>query len=203
MPDLISIDASTLVRWAVIAGAILLALAAFVVLRRLLSRPKQAQPPVDLVIDVASLPAQGPDLRAARLELRGIPVRLAVLVLAPLGRNEPLPLNLDVADFAEHVAPGLGPVAESHGPIVYRWPPQLSWQGFANTFFTNLRLPGDRGKGSPWAAVCGRFDRQGKKYLVGMALCAAAPNGLGCLRIENEGQWGETLRALPPGDTRR
>ena len=59
---------------------------------------------------------------------------------------------------------------------------------------TAVKLPGDRGKGTPWCSVAGKFEADGEQYMAGMALCAAKPNSLSQYVIDLPGEWLELLR---------
>jgi hypothetical protein len=61
-------------------------------------------------------------------------------------------------------------------------------------FFSQLRLPGQRGKGSPWAAIAGRTSFGGHKALLGLVVCAAADNNFSQFTLEREQQWLDVLR---------
>jgi hypothetical protein len=149
-----------------------------------------------LRIDVGSLNATAPPIGGPRLELYHIPVRLGALVLAPTGRGGELPSNDKLPLLVDQIVPGLMDVLRSHQPRFERWPAQLSTQGFSTTLFANLALPGDRGRGTPWCALCGRIEFEGQKYLVGMALCAQTANGLGQIAVERETDWLDMLRVV-------
>jgi hypothetical protein len=151
-------------------------------------------PPLNLTIDVGELGERGPPPGQLSLELYNIPVRLAALILAPAGRGALLPERLDVHRVAEQLVPGLGRIVEQHQTRIYRWPAQLSAQGFSNTLFANVRLPGDRGRGTPWSVLAGRFEAGDENLLAGVVVCAATPNSLGQFAIERPGQWLDLLR---------
>lgn len=173
----------------------LTALAALLLVRRLRRRRSAAEPPQpDLSLDIGSLSSAGPPSRGPRLELYNIPMRLAVLVLAPTGRGSQLPNEEQVTDLVDQIVPGLMRVVEAHQPVIRRWPVQLSSEGFANTFFANVPLPGNKGKGTPWAGLAGRCEWEGQNFQIGMILCAAAPNSLGQLIVQRESQWLDMLR---------
>jgi hypothetical protein len=182
--------------WLVVLGAIVTAAGAiwFMLRRRQRAIPLPSEP--NLKIDVASLPQSGPPAQGPRLEVYHVPVRLAVLVLAPTGRGAELPPNDQLPAIVEEIVPGLMDVLRTHQPEFRRWPAQLSTQGFSTTLFANLALPGDRGKGTPWSALAGRIDAQGKKLLVGLAVCAASPNGLGQINVERETDWLGIVRVV-------
>jgi hypothetical protein len=57
-----------------------------------------------------------------------------------------------------------------------------------------VTLPGDRGKGTAWCSLAGKFRAAGQVFLAGLVACAAKPNGLGQFVIQHEGQWNDVLR---------
>ena len=178
------------------------AVVVLVFLKRLLrgtgSASTTGQP--DLRVDLTSIGDRGPDQGAARLEFYNTPVRLGVLVVAPLGRGHALPSNAELAQILNNLVPNLLSVINSHKPVLRRWPAQLSAKGFSHAFFTNVALPGDRGKGSPWCAIAGKFMADGDPFLVGLACCASQTNGLGHVVVEHEGQWLDVLRIRTDSD---
>lgn len=181
----------------VIAGAAVLIAAAvlFVLLFLLRRRPaRKGESQQDLSIDIASLDASGPPAKSPRLEFYGTPVRLAVLILAPVGRGGSMPSPERLQEVVDFLIPGLSKVLAVHQPMFRRWPQQLSSQGFTQVFFSNLHLPGDRGKGTPWCSVAGKFSIGDENLLAGLVCCAAGPNGLSQVTVEHEGQWLDVLR---------
>jgi hypothetical protein len=149
-----------------------------------------------LQVNVAALPAEGPPEQGPNLRLYNVPMRCAMLVLAPVGRGAVQPAAEKIAEIIDQVVPGLASVAEAHRTSVKVWPAQLSSQGFLHQFSVNVGLPGDAGKGTPWSSVCGRFEAQGIPYLVGLLLCAARQNSLGQFLVERETQWPDMLRVV-------
>lgn len=149
----------------------------------------------DLSVDVASLSVERLPPEAPRLEYYGTPVRLVVLVLAPAGRGAVLPPKDELRDMVEELIPGLAGVVDAHRPIFRRWPQQLSSQGFTQTFFTNIPLPGDRGKGTPWCSAAGKFECGGRQFLAGIVCRAETPNSLSQVVVQHHGQWHDVLRA--------
>lgn len=141
-------------------------------------------------IEVDSLGEHGPPPSMPSLELYHIPVRLAAIVLAPAGRAGKLPTAPEEIDHVvDCVVPGLSRVAASHRPRLIRWPPQISTRGFSQALFTNLDLPGDGGKGSPWSAVAGGCKVDGTPIMVGLIVRAKEPNEHGRIAIETPSQW--------------
>jgi hypothetical protein len=178
---------------------VLLAVAAAIVLWivwRVLHRQKRAAPPLspDLRVEVASLASTGPPDGPPTLEFYNLPMRLAAVVLAPVGRARELPPDDQFAPLLDAIVPGLDKVAVRHQPVVRRWPQQVSVRGFAHVFFSNVRLPGDAGKGTPWSSVAGLFKVKGEPVMAGLVLCAARPNSLGQAIVDSEEKWLGCLR---------
>ena len=121
-------------------------------------------------------------------------MRLAGIVLAPVGRLRELPTAAEMPVVFEEVLPGLELVVKAHRPLVRFWPSQVSTRGFANAFFGNIRLPGDAGKGTPWSAVAGIFKYEGIPLMIGLVLRAAAPNSLGQVVVNAQHEWLGCLR---------
>ncbi|MGE0609463.1 MAG: hypothetical protein AB7O62_20395 [Pirellulales bacterium] len=172
-----------------VAGA---GLVMFVVLRLLKNRPPPPSPGPPLRLNVAELGDAGPP-RGPGLECYHIGVRLAAVVVAPVGRSE-LPDADELNVLLDSLAPGLSNIFVGHGTRFYRWPAQLSPRGFAHAFFSEAPLPGDRGKGSPWCALAGRSDALNRPLMIGLIMRAAAPNALGQSFIESAHKWLDALR---------
>lgn len=147
----------------------------------------------NLTIDLTTLDVSGPSDHGPQLEFYGTPVRLLVLVIAPAGRGQ-LPPKEELRETVDYLLPGLAKVLDTHRPIFRSWESQLSTQGFANSFFNNLALPGDRGKGTPLCSVVGKFDIDGGQLLAGLVCRAEKPNGLSQVIVQHEGQWLDVLR---------
>src|SRR5207244_2286827 len=83
----------------ILVAAVVAAIALYMIVRRLGRRRPPVAPPVDLLIDVASLGSQGPP-PGPQLEIYNVPVRLAALVFAPAGRADELPITATRPEFA-------------------------------------------------------------------------------------------------------
>jgi hypothetical protein len=185
--------------WLLAAGAIAVAMGfVFALILWRAFRPNRHGPLIgqeDLSIDIAALRPVGPPPNARRLEFYGKPVRVVVLVMAPLGRGTIMPSNEVISQALDDLVPGLMSMVNVHQPIFRRWPAQLSWHGFAQSFFANMRLPGDRkGKDTPWCSIAGKLEAGGQPILAGMVLCADEANTLSQVVAEHPGQWHDVLR---------
>ncbi len=185
-----------LIPWAVL---VVLLLVGLFVLRKVLElrkrRPAIVEP--ELTIDISTLDCQGPPAEGPVLEFYNIPVRLAVLVLAPAGRGHDLPPAEEIPALVDTVLPGLSQIVHVHGPLYRRWPAQLSWRGFSHTFFTHVRLPGDDGRGTPWASVAGIAKTSTGSVMAGLVLRSEQDTGFGHEIIEREGGWLRVLQIRP------
>jgi hypothetical protein len=173
-------------------GLFVLLLIVIAVLRR--RRLPAGPPPQDLRINLAELPTPGPPAEGPRFEFYGTPVRLAVLVLAPAGRNNTVPTGPQLTEALENLLPGLAGVVTTHRPVFRTWPAQLSTQGFVTSFFAQVPLPGDRGKGTPWCSAAGRFETGQQQLLAGVVCIADKPNSLSQIAVQHAGQWMDVLR---------
>jgi hypothetical protein len=178
-----------------ILGGLVLLISLLIVLRFLRRRRKKEPPlPPELHVELDRLVNEGPPAEPPVLEFYNLPVRLAGVVLAPVGRTRELPPPAELSAVFESVLPGLGGVVERHRPLVRCWPSQVSTRGFATSLFSNIRLPGDRGKGTPWSAVAGIFMHHGVPIMIGLILRAAAANSLGQFVVSTEHDWLACLR---------
>lgn len=175
-------------------AVLLFLIVVFLVGRSIFSRrrkPQRVEP--DLRIDIESVQPELPP-ESPGLEFFGLPVRLVVLVLAPAGREGVLPPSDQRDELFEAIVPGLAEVVRVHQPLVATWPPQLSAQGFIHKYFQNVRLPGDRGRGTPWCSAAGPARYSGQTFLVGMTCYAVRPNHFSQETIQHEGDWYRLLR---------
>jgi hypothetical protein len=179
--------------WAAAAAGVLLALWAYRRWRQWRRRPKPAPAPPE-PLDVQKLVNQGPPAGPPTLEFYNIPVRLAAVVLAPVGRSGELPPPSELPALYESLLPGLGQIVELHQPLIRRWPSQVSTRGFAHAFFQNAWWPGDHCKGTPWSAVAGIFKSEGQPFMAALVLRAAAANSLGHIMLSTEYEWLGCLR---------
>jgi hypothetical protein len=198
LTDWLKASAGNALSYAALSYAVLAAVAVVVlwIAWRLLRRRKRVAAPLapDLKILLAELGNDGPPPGPPILELYNLPVRLAAIVFAPVGRVSDLPPDEQLPTLIEAIIPGLDKMAAQHRPLMRRWPSQVSARGFAHLFFANAKLPGDGGKGSPWASVAGMVKVQGQPIMAGLVLRASAPNSLGQTIIEEEHQWLGCLR---------
>jgi len=198
MPNLPSLDPE-LVRY-ILAGLAVMAAAVvvwragrFIVahLRRRTRTPIKSPTPQ---FNLDQLAPAGPLDAGPQLQCYNVPVRLVVVVLAPVGRGSHQPATDYVPKIIDQIVPGLQAAAAAHGARIKLWPPQLSTQGFAHALFSDMPLPGKRGKGTPWCALAGRFSADGQAFLAGLIMRAAAPNNLSQVTLDHETQWLELLR---------
>ena len=180
-------------------GGVLAAIVLLLLVVRLL-RPKreeagrrQGLPQVDL----NQLGTHGPPEGPWQLVCRHVPVRLALVVLAPAGRSG-LPAAPELAMLVDQIVPGLGGLLQAHAPKFHVLPPQLSHEGFVRTFFRQIHLPGRDGKGTLWCAAAGRCEIQGMKLNLGLVMRSAGASNLGQEVIADEYGWRDVLAIKQP-----
>jgi len=182
--------------WRYVLPAAIAVIVLWIVWRLFRRRGRRAAIPLapDLKVDVSTLGNLGPPEGLPALEFYNLSMRLAAVVLAPVGRVRELPTDAVLLSVLDSIVPGLDKVAALHRPLIRRWPNQVSASGFAHLFFSNARLPGAGGKGTPWSSVAGVFKIKGQPVMAGLVLRAAQPNSLGQTVIDEEHKWLGCLR---------
>jgi hypothetical protein len=179
-----------------LALVLLLALAWTVraLFRALLGRRVRA--PIDAdseyIEDLAHCPMPQGQPGDWRLTVYHLPVRLRLVVVAPMGRDADLDATA-VEQLLDHVVSGISDVARRDRPKIRVWPSQLSHTGFATAFHRRIRKPEPDGLASRWVLVAGRAQMGRQPLLLGMALWADEPNMVGRLTLEPH-QWLDVLR---------
>jgi hypothetical protein len=127
-----------------------------------------------------------------RLTVEGVPVRLRLVVAAPMGIRGKIK-EAEVNDLLDQALWGLGEIVQLDRPRVLIWPPQLSTQGFAAAFHRTTPTPEAAGQPSRWILVAGQTPPRPRPVLLGMALWADHATLIGRLTLEPR-QWSEVLR---------
>jgi hypothetical protein len=126
------------------------------------------------------------------LSVYHVPVRVRLVVVAPLGKEMDLQAT-DVPALLNQVFPELGNVVEREEPRLRIWPPQLSDLGFISAFQRRMLKVETDGQPSRWILVAGRALVGKQTLLLGLALWSEEPNSIGRLNLEPR-QWLEVLR---------
>lgn len=186
---------NNLVFYAAVGGGLLALLLLVLWVRR--GRRAPVDPESGLLEDLSTYPPPGPSPQ--RLFVRGEPMRLRLVVAAPLGKRA-LPANGAAEPLLDEVLRGLGEIARMDRPRIRIWPAQLSYQGFGPTFFRLTRRPEPAGKPSRWVLMAGPVRSGAGQFLLGLALCADEPNNLGNLPVQAT-EWDQVLRIGPRRET--
>ncbi|HEY7312069.1 MAG TPA: hypothetical protein VH643_22080 [Gemmataceae bacterium] len=188
---------NNLVFYAALGGGLLALLLLILWVRR--GRRAPVDPESGLLEDLSTYPPPGPGPR--RLFLRGEPMRLRLVVVAPLGKR-PLPADGAIEPLLDEVLRGLGEIARQDRPRIRIWPAQLSHQGFGPTFFRLTRRPEPAGRPSCWVLMAGPVRGGAQQFLLGLALCADEPSNLGNLPVQAT-EWDQVLRIGPRREANR
>jgi hypothetical protein len=185
-----SIGTQNLMLYGAIAVGILLLL---VILIFLMSRgKKRVNPEGGLDEDLSEYPPAQGEPGPRRLTVHGRPVRLRLVVVAPVGKRT-IAEGGAVEALLDEVLRGLGPIAQQDKPRIRIWPPQLSQQGFAPTFFRKTQCPDRAGKPSHWLMAAGPTRAGGRPVLLGLAMWADDKGPMEQI-ILTELEWDDALQ---------
>lgn len=185
-----SLDTPTLLLYGGIAAGVLLLLVVLLMLMR--RGKKRVDPERGLEEDLSAYPPAPGKPGPRRLTVHGRPVRLRLVVVAPVGKRT-IAEGGAVEVLLDEVLRGLGQVAQQDKPRMRVWPPQLSQQGFAPTFFRQTKCPDGAGKPSHWVLAAGPARAGGRPVLLGLAMWGddKAPMEQ---KILSETEWDEALQ---------
>jgi hypothetical protein len=172
-------------------AALVLALFVCVVFLRRGKKKPHRNPEAGLAEDLATYPPAPPTHGEYTLRVMNLPARIRLVVVAPVGKK---PIE-DPEGLLDQVLYGLGAAARQDKPRVKIWPPQLSSEGFAPTFFRLTRKPEPAGKPSGWVLLAGPARAGAQPILLGLALYSETPNQLGLMTMR-ELQWNEVMRVM-------
>ncbi len=184
--------------WLIVAFLALVALLVLMIAIRLLKRAFGGRRRAgrnfqsDLTIDLDDCPLPRGPRGKERLSVNNVPARLRLVVLAPAGKEyrvDPGGLGL----ILDRIVPGLAAVAIADQPRILIWPPQLSYQGFANTFHRCTPLDTDEGEPSQWMILAGRAQMGKTPVLLGLGLWTDEATVFGRRTLAGH-EWPEVLR---------
>ncbi len=183
--------------WWIVLGVLglLVLLLVWGLLRRFLSvfKRREVIRRDDLMEDLSAIPPPPPSAGDIRLTVEGVPVRVRLVVVAPVGSES----RIDPAGIAvllNQVVVGLGDIAEADQPLARIWPMQISYEGFMNTFHHATPTPEGERRPSRWVVVAGRARVGGVQIMIGLALqTIAMPTTLSRMRLDAH-QWSQVLR---------
>jgi hypothetical protein len=177
--------------YATIGAGVLIAL---VVLYRIATGRKKPPPDLEkgLREDLATYPPPPGVAGVRRLCVNGVPVRVRLVVVAPIGKQQTAILPDLVPALLDDVLRGLGGVVQTDKPRIKVWPPQLSVAGFAPTFHRLVTAPDRERETSRWVKLAGPARTGQRPILLGLALLADEPCKFGDVHVETT-EWHEVL----------
>jgi hypothetical protein len=126
------------------------------------------------------------------LTLYHLPVRLRLVVVAPLGTETSVD-GTAIPQLLDRIVPGLGAFAVLEQARIRVWPPQLSQQGFTVAFHRRTRRPEPQNQPSHWMLASGRANVGGQAVLLGVGLWTDEPTTIGRVSLDMY-QWLDVLR---------
>jgi hypothetical protein len=160
--------------------------------RGLFGKERAKSPEQGLLERVGEYPPPPGQPGPRRVTVEGVPARVRLVVVAPVGRNRLIDPET-VSDLVNGVIRGMQEIMQRDKPRVRVWPPQLSNAGFAPTFHRLTEIPEKEREPSRWVLVAGPAFSAGQPILLGLALLADQQNQLGKLIVSPE-RWAETVR---------
>lgn len=185
--------------WLVIYGAaaliILLPLAWYQRhrLRALIGLPRRpvVEPP-KLDEDLTGLAPAPAVTGGRRLFIEGVPARVRMVVVAPLGKGATFEAAA-IPELLDQVRWGLAALARQDQAVAKVWPAQFSAHGFPAVFFRHLHRAEKHEQPSHWVLVAGPTPPRPRSVLLGLALWTDSPTAIGHL-IMDTSQWMKTLQ---------
>jgi hypothetical protein len=147
-------------------------------------RPRLPEPEEE---DLATFPPPPGPTGVRRLMVEGVPARLRLVVIAPLGTVASVD-DVVVNDLLNQLLWGLGNIAAQDQPVVRIWPPQLSAHGFGATFHRKVRKPEADDEPSRWVLVAGPTPPRPRPVLVGLGLLTDSATTIGRIAMRPS-QW--------------
>jgi hypothetical protein len=186
--------------WAIALVAGLVAvLVLWAIIERLLLRPlfrRRGKPlpgEEHLRVDLGRLPPAPPAAPPLRLLVEGVPARVRLVVLAPLGQGARHALPDDPTTLLDRVLPGFAALVRADGADVRVWPAQVSRAGFGPKFHALVSSPDPAGAPSRWVLAAGPVRSGDRQFSLGLALEADEPSYLGRLTVTPD-RWPWLLR---------
>jgi hypothetical protein len=124
--------------------------------------------------------------------VQGQPVRVRLVVLAPVGRKVAA-ADDEVEPILDKVVRGMGLAARYDQPEVRAWPLGLSNAGFVPMFFRRVQRPQSAGTPSNWILMAGQARAGAQQVLLGLALWSDEPTTMGNIPVKPD-EWKELLR---------
>jgi hypothetical protein len=161
--------------------------------RRMMRAPRR-YPDAESILreDLAGFPPAPGTPGPRRLLVSEVPVRLRLVVVAPVGKRTDINAD-EIEAILNQFLRGLGDLARHDKPRMRLWPPQLSNRGFAPTFHRLVSVPDAPGQPSHWVLLAGQVKAGNWPLLLGLACWADQPTTLGRLSLEPV-QWASTVR---------
>ncbi len=182
-------------RWLVVLVALWIVVRVVARLLREREPKPSSSEPTEATVDLERLSLPLPvDGAASPLRLYHLPARLALVVVAPLGRESEV-VEVDcVPVLLDRSVPGLGRLFDRTRPKTVVWPVQVSAAGFARRLATWLTANGRSLKNSPWTVVVGRSSADDRHYLLGLVLRTEQPTQLEVVEVDSPYKWLDTVR---------
>jgi hypothetical protein len=157
-------------------------------------RRKPVHAEADLTENLATYPPPPALWGGKRLTVYDLPVRVRLVVAAPLGTEAGAIALEHIEPLLDQVVPGLSTFIKSDKPRLRAWPTQLSYLGFGAAFRRHTLRPDPDSQVSRWVLVMGKALIGQRPIAIGLACLADRDNTLNRVVIEQPHQWMEVVR---------
>jgi hypothetical protein len=183
--------------YGVLGVGALVVLLVLALLMRKKPKGKGIDPEAGMAEDLRAYPPPPPQKAPRPLTVQGQPVRVRLVVLAPVGRQR-LADDEPIEPILDQVVRGMGLAARYDQPQVRAWPLGLSDAGFTPMFFRRVLRPQPAGTPSNWVLMAGPARAGAQKVLLGLALWSDRPTSMGNVAVEAD-EWNDLLRTEAGG----
>jgi hypothetical protein len=129
-----------------------------------------------------------------RLTVHGMPVRIRLIVAAPLGHEGGYVHEGQIEQLLDMIVPGMGSFVRADQPCIRVWATQLSYEGFTASFRRHaVRPDGDR-QISRWVMLMGKALINRRPVALGFALLADQENTLNRVILDQPHEWMQAVR---------
>jgi hypothetical protein len=178
--------------WGIAGAGILVVLLLMLLRLRSRTAPKRIDPEAGMAEDLAMYPPAPQQVGPRQLTVQGQPVRVRLIVLAPVGRTV-ISQDEPIEPLLDHIVRGMGQAAQYDQPHVRVWPLGMSNAGFTPMFFRRTKRPQPAGRPSNWILLAGQARAGAQQVLLGLALWSDEPTTMGNVAVKPE-DWSEVLR---------
>ncbi len=151
---------------------------------------------LSLLEDLGQYPPAPPlPVASPTLKVHGLPARIRLIVIAPLGKERYSSIDAELASgIVNEALPNLTEIVQRDQAKARIWPPQLSNQGFAAAVQRHTLFPVVSSQRKKWLLVVGKVIFDERSFGLAIALWTEKPHTLGPIILDKPHRWMEVLQ---------